>query len=339
MFSVKKTSLIILAAIATSAAFADTEIENRANTRGLLKVYLPRTKVINNEGITLGDITCLTSFNLKLQKQAESLKMGRCPFPGEKLTITRQTILSRLATVEIFSKSIKFLGSESVIVRRDKIKASPEELIALAKQYLKDNPIPNIHSWGLAKKPQELLIPDPKNMNLKCILSTGAPRGHVKLLITLVQDKEIIDRRNLIFKALYQACRFKAKVNIPSGTLITSMNTVMETYTSANHPTNNSFTPYGQTATYDIRSGSIISPTYVKKKQKAILIKRNKTVRLIIKGRGWEIATIGTTLESGKTGELIKVKNNDTGRTVIGRIDENGNVVPTIARRRLRGAL
>ena len=61
-----------------------------------------------------------------------------------------------------------------------------------------------------------------------------------------------------------------------------------------------------------------------------ILVQSGQQVRMRIRGRGFEINALGQALQSGRVGEVIRLKNVDTQRTVMGTVAPDGVVEPLI---------
>jgi flagella basal body P-ring formation protein FlgA len=61
-----------------------------------------------------------------------------------------------------------------------------------------------------------------------------------------------------------------------------------------------------------------------------IIIKRNQNVVIRIENPGFVITAMGKTMQDGRAGEYIKVRNVDSQRIILVRINEDGSVGPVL---------
>lgn len=78
---------------------------------------------------------------------------------------------------------------------------------------------------------------------------------------------------------------------------------------------------YNQEVRRNILAGKLIKASDIQKRE---LIKKNQQVTVLYRNNGMALKIVGIALESGKEGQLIKVKNERTNVTLVGEIlDEN----------------
>jgi flagella basal body P-ring formation protein FlgA len=58
------------------------------------------------------------------------------------------------------------------------------------------------------------------------------------------------------------------------------------------------------------------------------MLERNQTVIIRIDKPGLAVTAMGKSMQQGKLGELIKVKNIDSQRVILARVNEDGTVEP-----------
>ena len=84
----------------------------------------------------------------------------------------------------------------------------------------------------------------------------------------------------------------------------------------------------GQVAKKDIKKDSIIS---FKDVNKPTLIKRNKFVKAYFKMKNMEVKTIAIALQDGKEGDVIRLKNSNSGKIFQGMVDKEGKILVGVA--------
>jgi len=171
-------ALAISAAIPAGAWAQDDEASP-------VRVYLPRTKVVNSPTLKLADIAYISGQNAAMADKARGVTLGRSPFPGEKLTLARSVILARLAGVGIDREDVQLSGAKSVRIRRDSSTVASEDFVS----------------------------------------ETGSPNnGQFRVSVAVVDqaDHKELGRRNLVFKLKYQSQRATATRDIWPGN--TSLN-------------------------------------------------------------------------------------------------------------------
>jgi flagella basal body P-ring formation protein FlgA len=61
-----------------------------------------------------------------------------------------------------------------------------------------------------------------------------------------------------------------------------------------------------------------------------IIVKRNQSVLIRIESLGFLITAAGTALQDGKAGEHVKVRNADSRRIIIAKINADGSAEPVL---------
>lgn len=79
----------------------------------------------------------------------------------------------------------------------------------------------------------------------------------------------------------------------------------------------------GKTASRNLKRGSLIQFNNIKD---PILIKRNKAVNAIYKVKNIEVKTVAIALQDGKEGDIIKLRNHESGKIFQAIVDKEGNV-------------
>lgn len=320
-----RNTLIILM-IQAFAVYASAEEQAKS-----VRIYLPRSKVVTSPNINMEDIAHISGMDKALSDKARAVKLGRAPFPGEKFTMSRQIILARLAADGIYLEQIKFTGAKEIHIRRESSEVASEDFINAAQGFVKVRLSNTGAVWKLTRKPADLNIVGKVKVELLCSESKTSASGQIRVVVNVV-DKEHgknIGKRELLFNLQYQTQRVVATSGISPGDIISSQNSKIELILG--RKSENPSLPLGLKAVKHIQSGAIITAAMVFKPKPAILVKRNSTVQIKIIGPTWRITTFGIALQNGRFGDAIRVRNIDSKRIIVARVDKAGDVVPIMA--------
>ena len=186
--------------------------------------------------------------------------------------------------------------------------------------------------WKLARKPAELNIASKVKIELLCSESKTRASGQIRVVVNVVgkADDKIIGKRELLFTLKYYSQRVVATSGISPGQTISPQNSRIESVL-ADRKSDTSGLPLGLKAARHIQSGAIITTGMVFKPKPAILVKRSETVQIKIVGPTWRITTYGIALQNGRCGDAIRVRNIDSKKIIVARVDKVGDVVPIMA--------
>jgi flagella basal body P-ring formation protein FlgA len=294
-----------------------------------LRVYLPRNVAVDGDSLVLGQIAVMSCADDAVLTKAAGIAMGRAPWSREALVIDRATILSRLATCGVAAPRVQFSGAEKVTVNRNEKTIARQEVLKLAEAFLqKSRPAGDEARLQLVREPNELVLPEGKEVSLKPRLSDGPPSGHVKVEVAAVCDGQEVGVSDVLFKMVYPVRRAVAVKDIPSGAVITEDNARIEIVTADSKSSGAWVSPYGMVALQRLPAGAVIRPALLMNPKAAPVVKRNQTVTMKIEGVGFKVIARGEALDDGRTGEFVKVRNVDTKRIVTARVHADGTVEP-----------
>ncbi|MCD4823815.1 MAG: flagellar basal body P-ring formation chaperone FlgA [Phycisphaerae bacterium] len=316
--------LIPLTMLAAEIFGSSEDVENQTAVR----IYLPRTKTITSAGLTMDDIAHISGRNGKLAAKVSALPMGRAPFPGEVLVLTRKTIQARLASEGFRPPKVLLTGAAEIRLSRNTNDYSSDDLANAATEYLQKRIASKGVFWRVSKKPTPLYLAKSNNCKLLMAIDEKSPAGHLRVIISAVAGKKTIASRMVHFKLTYQSQRVVAMRDISAGSAITPQNVKIESTIVERRPTGKWRSPFGGLTRKAIAKGAVISPNMLKAAKPVIRVKRNEAVLIAIRGKGWKITTRGVALQNGKIGDKIRVRNIDSKKIIIAKVDKSGEVIP-----------
>jgi flagella basal body P-ring formation protein FlgA len=323
--------LVILAFI-TVAVFCQASGYGRSDEGqkdSALHVYLPREITIENDHIMLGEVGVVRGQEA-FAAIAKEIALGRISLPGQKIVVSRSTVLSRLACSGIPASKVQLSGAEKITVMRRHQVIQSIELLERAESFLRGKlPAGSVCEMKPTRQPKDLVIlGTSRDVQLSPRLVRSGAHNQARVQVTAVADGKEIGTREAIFQLKYNRRQAVALVDIPVGTAISAENVRIEKVPS-NYPEPVGWRPpYGLIAKRDIAADGAIDRRAVAPAKPPLLLKRNQTVVVRIEMPGLIVTAMGKALQDGHAGELIKVQNVDSKRTVLVKVNEDGTVEP-----------
>lgn len=296
-----------------------------------LQIYLPRTRTLTVDQVTIGDLCIIRCPDDALLAAATAVTLGRAPFADETLVIDRSTILSRLAASGISSASFTLSGAQSISLRRNASTFSPGQVLGAAQKYLhKHRPGPPGCGYRLVRKAKGLLVTSDGKATLSVVALADPPRGYVKLEVAAMVGRKKVGTTDLLVKMTFPRRQAVATQAIPAAAVFTPHNTRLRTvHTDIEAPKDWS-PPYGKEATKNIQAGTVILPGMTRAHKLEIVVKRKQAVTMIVRGPGFLVQGKGEAMQDGRPGDTIKVRNTMSRRVIMAKVQYDGTVVPTM---------
>jgi len=310
-----------------SAAAPGDETDPPEDRVGL---HLPREITVQNPLLSLDQVAVVTGEG-PLATTARSVRLGRFSVPGQKIVLDRATILSRLASAGIPAESVTLTGADAVTVRRRQQIISGDEFVAFAQLFLRQNPPGSSPCEGaVAAKPKDLALSDePQNMQLVPRFVENGARGFVTVQVSVVVDGKEIGSRTVPLRLRYRAHKAVTLQEILEGTALTPENVKVEEFVS-DRPETGWKSPYGLVVLRKLPAGTEIRDGMTDTAQPSLVIRRNETVVIRVQRPGFLVTAVGLAMQEGRAGQFVKVRNTDSHRTIICKVNADGTVEPVL---------
>ncbi|MHC4147651.1 MAG: flagellar basal body P-ring formation chaperone FlgA, partial [Planctomycetota bacterium] len=155
-------------------------------------------------------------------------------------------------------------------------------------------------------------------------------RNQSRVEIAVLSGGKKIGAREVTFGLKYKCRHAVAKVDIAAGAVIGPDNVKIEEKLSYYPEPAGWKPPYGLIARRSLRANTVLRPNMAGPVKSPIVVKRNQNVVIRIERPGFLITAVGTTMQDGKAGEHIKVRNVDSQRIIVARINADGSVEPVL---------
>ncbi len=331
--NIKTISIIVITCLWTWPSLTGLASANSkagtAKKDSALKIYLPREITIDSDTPNLGQVGIVRGEE-SLAVKASEITLGRISLPGQQITLDRRTILSRLACNGIPASKVVLTGAEKVTVMREHQVIRGSRFIERALGFLKKNPPDDsVCEFSPVCVPEDLVLAgSAQNIKLVPCFVKSHVKNQVKIRIVVFSEGKEIGIREVIFRLKYNCRRAVTLVDVPRGEVISPENVKVEK-TILNYPeSNNWMAPYGLIAKRQLRHNTTIRPDMVGLPQPPVLLKRNQNVIIRIDRLGLLVTANGKVVQDGKVGECIKVRNMDSQRIILAKVNEDGTVEP-----------
>jgi flagella basal body P-ring formation protein FlgA len=297
----------------------------------ILQVHLPREMTVPGNLLTLGQVSVLRG-HPALVTAAAPIGLGQLSLPGQKVVLDRATILSRLASQGIRAARVRLTGAEAVTVRRLQKIISTAEFIEMSKAFLQQHPPgPSIWATIATVKPKDLVLPGQVgDLQVTPQYVKTAARGYVTVQITVTADGKQCGVREIPFRLRYQSHRVVTVKEIPEGTALTAENIKIETLESDQPEPANWKPPYGLVAVRMLPADTEIRGEMIHAAQTPIVVLRNEAVVIRIQRPELVVTALGIALQEARAGEYVKVRNADSSRVVLCKVNTDGTVEPLL---------
>jgi len=155
-------------------------------------------------------------------------------------------------------------------------------------------------------------------------------RGHVAVQIMVVADGKEVGVRDVLFRLKYQSRRVVTAREIAAGTILAPEDLKIETVDADQPEPANWRPPYGLVATRTLPQNTELRADMVNTPEAPVVIRRNESVVICIERPGLVVTAVGTALEEGRTGEYVKVRNADSSRVIVCKVNSDGTVEPLL---------
>lgn len=326
----RKNINILVACLLMSCTFFSQALAEKNNSKkdSTLEIYLPREITIKDSDLILGKVSIIRGGESLVDK-ASRIALGQISVPGQRVVIDRPTVLSRLASNGIPKSKVTLKGAEKITVKQHLQNISSDDFITLASNFLERNPVDALISrWEPIRIPKDFVIPGPsKEIRFSPRLVSSA-KNQTKVEVAVISDDEKIGVREITFSPKYDCRTAVTLVEIPAGAIIGPNDIKIEKIQS-NYPEPAGWKPpYGLLTRRQLPANTVLGPHMVGPAKPQVIVKRNHNVVIRIERPGFLITAVGKAMQDGRVGEYIKIRNVDSQRIIVARVNENGTVEP-----------
>jgi flagellar basal body P-ring formation protein FlgA len=326
--------VVVTCVIVILALFCRASANNESGgsrTASGLTVYLPREVTVKDSLLSLGRVAVIQGRE-SLVAKANRIALGRISVPGQKIIIDRPTVLSRLACNGIPASMVTLTGAEQITVKQHHQLVSGDEFISAAESFLqKHRPVAARCQWCATRRPEDFLVPGTdKNVRLSARSLENSVANQASVEVNIFTGDRKVGSREVTFGLKYEFREAVTKVDVPAGATISPTNVEIEQELSDSPQPAGWKAPYGLIARRRLRANTVLRASMLEPVASPTVIKRNHSVVIRIERPGFVITAVGKAMQDGKPGEYIKVRNVDSLRIIVTRVNADGSVEPVL---------
>jgi len=319
----------------TCALFCQASANNKTNDSekdSTLQVYLPREVTIKDSCLKLGQVSIIRGdpSEGELAAKASEIILGQISVPGQEIVIDRQMVLGRLACNGIPMSKVTLKGAEKITVRQQLQTIRSDELVKLASSFLERNPPgASVCQWNPIWTPKDFVISSTsKDIRFSPRLVQSRTRNQTRVEIAVLSDGKKIGVREVTFRLKYNCHKVVTLVELGAGAVINPENVKIEKTVSDYPEPANWRPPYGLVTKRRLPANTVLRPHMIGPVESPIIVKRNQNVVIRIEKPWLLITAVGKAMQEARTGEYIKVRNVDSQRIILARVNGDGTVEP-----------
>ena len=297
----------------------------------VLTVHLPRSVTIKDSTVTLGQISIVHGAD-NLEQQAHQITLGRLFSPDQELSFTREQILSRLTCSGMKPSQIRLTGANRVQVNRSAACIKGPEITALAQQYLEKRLGSQYKVIvGPIRPAKDLHLGRPgENVRLVPRITGKRSLSQVRVRVAVLVDGVEQGMQEVLFRLQYPHRFAVATQDLPAGLTLTPAHFKIETKLQPQPEPAQWQPPVGLVTQRAVPTGTHLRNGWISRPVIEVAIKRNETVVIRIQQPGLIITAMGRALSDAHTGDVLKVKNSDSNRIILCRVQNDGTVSPVL---------
>ncbi|GAB6099474.1 hypothetical protein JCM16358_13530 [Halanaerocella petrolearia] len=312
-------NLLLLLLLFTSGIMAN---DSQVNT-----IVIPQQVQVTRLKVRLQEIAQIKG-SKSFKEQIKNIDLGQAPLPDYKRTIYRQEVISVLRNKQIDLSQVVLQVPYQFNVISNYRKLPVKRLIETGKNYIY-NQLPyssnNIKIRAI-NPPQKLRVP---TGNLEIEVESTFSRhlvGRTMIPVRILVDNQLYKRFYLQYEVKLWKKVLVAKENLKQDQTI-KRSLFKEKRKLVTNP-NQEFVTLDDSLTNmqlknSLRAGRPLLKHMI---EMPSLVKRWQDVMIIAQIGGVRISTIGRSLEPGHKGEIIKVKNKSSGKSLKGKVVAKGQV-------------
>ncbi|UCF14880.1 MAG: flagellar basal body P-ring formation protein FlgA [Phycisphaerales bacterium] len=329
-----RAGVLAVCAVITLSLFHQASAESNAVNAPKdfdLRIYLPREVTVKDSSLSLGQISIVRGRE-SLTAKANKIALGRFSVPGQEIVLDRHMILSRLACNGIPASRVSLTGAEKIRVKQKFKIIRRDQFVTAARSFLEvKSPQDSGRTWNLIRAPKDFVVSGvAKGVTFSPRLVASKIKNQARVEIAVLCDDKKIGIREVIFDLKYACRQAVAKADIAAGAVIDPNNVRIDVRASSRPERTDWKSPYGLFAKRALRADTVIRPHMIGPAKSPIIVKRNQSVVIRIENPAFLITAAGVALVDGKAGENIKVRNVDSQRIIVARINDDGTVEPVL---------
>jgi len=292
-------------------------------------ITIPQRAEVDKKMVALDDIALIKGDDPEIIEKIRNIELVHSPSPGEEKTLDKNYIILRLKKEGVNPSDFEIASEDKIILHRASKTLTRERLEEIVRGKIREY---------LGMDQGRMIIQDLKGLeDIKVPIGKTAFKleirrkmsryGRLVGYLDVIVDGELYKKVWIQAKASFYVHAAVTARDIKKGESISSRDVEIEKILvddiSKDYITNVDDIS-GLVAVRNLRKGKILHQDLF---SKPILINRGDEVMIVYETDSMKITATGVALERGGLGDIIKVKNEPSQKTIQGRITAKGKVV------------
>lgn len=328
-------SAVVLAVVASVTNAAPPRAATKKPVSGVVTIAVQPIAVTSHSEVTIGDVASVEGGEPALRDRIMRLDLSDAPDLLKPTKVTRDLITHRIRIAGIDAKKYRLQGAETVLVSSQGYRVPEQEIINVAKQYLRAR---------LPWKPDDVTIESTRS--IRGPIQVPGSKEDVRIEVSLRGSRlglgNIPVDVSVFSKGVKQtdvALAFDVHLSqniavayrqIERGRTITAEDVFYEkrVIDKISGYLLESESPIGRKAKRTIQPLQPVTKADLDAAdaEGEFVIRQRDAVRLVAKAGNLTITTTGEALQDGRTGQMIRVRNVDSKTVVSGRVVNRNEV-------------
>jgi flagella basal body P-ring formation protein FlgA len=294
-----------------------------------VNVIFPEENTVEGERIVLGDIATVAPDSPEDQKLADTLAsvdLGQAPGPGRKVILRRQIIEGRLNSSGVPLSEARFTLPDEVTLTGGG-QSSDESLVRkIVLEYLgRTEPYISGHSELVSLTSAKPPVLPKGKLEYRFVPMASSNPSFLTGVIYFTVDGRDAARLRITASVDLQMAALVAVRDLPRGHILSEgdLSESQVPFSQAKGALKEVSQVVGQTLKVSLRTGS---PVRDRDLVQTSLVKKGETVTIIAQSGGLKVTALGQAKQDGALGQTIAVINQDSKKTISGKVIGPGMV-------------
>jgi len=298
---------------------------NPLSAAAQVSVHFKARAEVSGQRIVLADIADIQPAGSATEALGQ-LPITSSPAPGRTKELYVTTVINGLRN-RPEAADVDWQGSQTIVVERQAVTLSPEQMQAMIAAYLKENSsiLPKAEiRFSSVRAPEAMVLPA-GTLTWKITPSRPGIIGSTNFVIALSVDDKPAGNCTLRGRLEVTAEVLTAASTLHKGDFLTEENVVLQRQDISNidNPLFVKEDFLGRQVARTVTTGSILKSDYIVLPP---VIKDGEMVKIIARKGSLQLSTNGLARAEGRLGETIAVKNISSNKMIHGRVDGPGMV-------------
>ena len=294
-----------------------------------INIFIPEQVFVNKAQLTLGDIAEIIGADNAKVETLKKVNLGSAPSPGSRMVLNNELLGMRISAASLNYNDVTWYIPDNITIIAKSQTISGQELLVTAQNYIKSNIPQAITDYTIenVNLPQDLLIRE-GTVTLKPVLPYGVRyNAPTNVFINVMVDDVLVKKVELRFNVKrYEQVVVLTNPLMPNQ-IITGADLAIVRMDISKIPQgyiNDINKIIGKVVLRVLAAETVLNTGML---YNPIIINKASTVEIVYQNNGIEVRAVGTALQDGREGEMIRVQNEVSKKIISGLVLDKNTVL------------